>query len=147
MSYATIDDVRARLPLVTEGVRSDEQLADLLAQADALVDGYLRGAYVLPLASPVDPLVHFLALELACALTLENVYGEETPNVGGEAAASRARVTAILEAVAAGTVLLEHEKLYEPPGPATRREPLERGAAEGSAFALGPHILNGSETE
>jgi len=146
MAYTSITAVRARLPLLTEEVRSDDQVQDFIAEADAVVDAHVRVAYILPLAEPVDPLVGFAALELACGLVLENVYGEETPDDVNHPQAMKARAFQLLEAVRAGTLALAHPRLYREPTPRVDREKLA-AAPGGSIFGLGPRVLGEGEEE
>ncbi len=147
MAYTTVTEVRSRLPLVTGGVRTDAQLQDFIDQAAATVDTHLRGVYVLPLASPLDPLVRFIALDLACAATLENVFGEETPNDVGQPAALKRRALELLGAVHRGKIKLDHAAFAAPAAPALSRESLKKAAAETSVFGLGPDVLGESEKE
>jgi phage gp36-like protein len=75
MPYATLDQLTARYGegmlvmltdrgIVPRGVVDEVVVTRALADADALIDGYLAGRYVLPLAS-VPPLVAQLAAQIA----------------------------------------------------------------------------------
>jgi len=147
MAYTTVNDVRGRLPLITAEVRTDDQVADFITQAGATVDAALRGLYRLPLAGTLDPLVAFVALDLACGLLLENVFGEETPNDVALPATLKARATKVLDAVRDGSIVLEHEAAAAPGCPSWDRPSLGPGDEETSAFTLGPRVLDGTEEE
>jgi hypothetical protein len=140
MAYATVPEVRARLPLITADVRTDDQIQDFIAQAAVAVDANLRGFYVLPLRDPLDPLVAFVALDLACGLTLENVYGEDVPNDVGHPATLKDRAQRLLASLRAGEIYLEHETVGSLGKPSWARPPLRRGDGAG-VFGLGPAVL------
>jgi hypothetical protein len=145
MAYTTVSEIRARLPLVTAEVRSDAEVQNFIDQATATVDGFLRGVYVLPLATPLDPLVAFVALDLACALTLQNVYGQDAPNDAGQPAALRARAAGILQAVKGREILLDHELLAAPGAPRLARAALSGRAEGGNLFRLDAEVAGGEE--
>ncbi len=148
MAYTTVSEIRARLPLITGEVRTDEQLAGFIAQADAVVDANLRGLYVLPLRAPLDPLVAFVALDLACGLTLENVYGEDVPNDVGHPATLKDRAQRLLAALRAAEIYLEHETIGGLGKPSWARPPLRRAAGDAaSAFGLGRAVLDAGEDD
>ncbi len=111
MAYTTIAKIRERLPIITETVRSDAVLDDFIGQGDALMDGYLRTRYELPLGVPYDPLVEYVALDLACGLVLENVFGEDSPNDTRQSAILKERALRLLEQIASGELLLQHGAL------------------------------------
>lgn len=147
MAYTTVQDVRERLPFITAEVRTDAEVADFIAQAEATVDAYLRGLYYLPLQEPVDPLVSYIALDLACGLVLENVFGEDTPTDAEHPRLLKDRATRLLGAIRAGEVRLDHRGPGWTPPPTAYRPPLRDPAPGESAFRLGPHILDEEEDE
>lgn len=139
MTYITVSDVRARLPLITADVRADADVETFIAQAAAQADAALRPLYVLPLAAPIDPLITFVVLDLACGLLLENVYGADTPNDVEHPAVLKERAGRLLREVRAGNLYLHHPLLTGASFPSFARPSLE--SSEGGAFNLGPHIL------
>ena len=74
MPYCTLDDIKSkRIPESTlvdltdddnAGVVDEAVVAGTIADADELIDGYLRGRYLLPLA-PVPGLINSLSADLA----------------------------------------------------------------------------------
>lgn len=113
MAYTTIENIRERLPIITEAVRSDSVLSDFIAQGDSLVNSYLRKRYALPLETPIDSLIEYVALDLVCGLLLENVFGEDSPNDVRHSAILKGRALRLLEQVASGEILLQHEELSD----------------------------------
>ncbi|MCP4231268.1 MAG: DUF1320 domain-containing protein [bacterium] len=134
MAYTTISKIRERLPIVTETVRSNEVIDGFIAQCDALIDGYLRERYSLPLDSPADPLISYIALDLACGLVLENVFGEDSPNDVRQSAILKGRAMKLLEQIAEGAILVQHEELDSEGQPRAFRPGL--GLTAHSDFAL-----------
>jgi phage gp36-like protein len=74
-------------------------VADALADADAAIDGYLKGRYTLPL-SETPPLVRNLALAIAIYLMHRNSVSEKVRNDYNDA-------LRMLRDIAAGTVRLD----------------------------------------
>lgn len=140
MGYTSVSEIRDRLPLITPAVRTDEQVESYIEEAGAVIDGYLRKVYVLPLEEPYDPLVNYIALDLACGFLLENVYGEETPNDVGQPRLLKDRALKFLNEIRTGVILLTHEGYAAPP-PAVGRESLTSEDTERSLFSLDPDTL------
>jgi len=134
MAKTTIDQIRDRLPIVTETVRGDDALNGFISQGDALVDGHLRKRYALPLEAPVDPLIEYVALDLVCGLALENVFGEDSPNDVRQSAILKVRAIKLLEQIASGEILIQHEELGSGVRPRTFRPALD--STGHSDFAL-----------
>lgn len=84
MSYATLDDLVSRygeeeLVQITgpaSGVIDGAVVAGALADADAMIDGYLAGRYPLPLAS-VPPNLTLIACAVARYLVWKDLASEE----------------------------------------------------------------------
>lgn len=119
MSYATLDQLTARYGegmlvmltdrgIVPRGVIDDTVVDRALADADAVIDGYLAGRYVLPLAA-VPPLV----AQLAAQLTIWNLH-VTTP----EAKITDEKDAAIaqLKDIAKGVIRLPNAAGLEPSG-------------------------------
>ncbi|UCE26829.1 MAG: DUF1320 family protein [Candidatus Coatesbacteria bacterium] len=141
MAYVNVSDVRERLPLITDSVRTDAQIERFIDDAGAVVDGYLRGVYELPLGEPVDPLVGYIALELTCGLVLENVYGEESPNDVAQPRLLKNRALAFLDDIRSGRILLDHDAYPAGNAPAVARESVLSGDTERSLFSVDPDVL------
>ncbi len=141
MAYTSVSDVRERLPLITAAVRTDDQVESFIADAGAIIDGYLRGVYDLPLADPFDPLIVYIALELTCGLVLENVYGEESPNDVAQPRLLKERAFRLLEEIRSDRILLAHDAFTEGGAPAVTRESLLTDDTERSLFSLDPDTL------
>jgi phage gp36-like protein len=141
MAYISVSDVRERLPLITEAVRTDIQIEGFIDDAGAVFDGYLRGVYVLPLSESVDPLVKYLVLELTCGLVLENVYGEESPNDVAQPRLLKERVLTLLEDMQSGRILLDHDAYLGESAPAVTRENVLPDDTEQSLFSIDPDVL------
>jgi hypothetical protein len=133
MAYTTVAAVRARLPLITTEVQSDALLTDYIAQADAEVDARLRAIYAVPFPSP-DSLVRYISLELACAQTLENVYGSSVPDGAEVPARMRERANALLDGIASGYILLAGVTQKSASGPTVHTEGLTRDREGKSEF-------------
>jgi phage gp36-like protein len=134
MAYTTVSEVRERLPIITETVRNDTVIQDFIAQGDALIDGYLRDRYSLPLNPPTDPLISYIALDLVCGLVLENVFGEDSPNDVRQSAILKGRAFRLLAQIAEGAILLQHDELDSEGQPRAFRPGL--GSTALSDFAL-----------
>jgi phage gp36-like protein len=141
MAYISVSDVRERLPLITEAVRTDAQIEGFIDDAGSVVDGYLRGVYVLPLGEPVDPLVTYLALELTCGLVLENVYGEESPNDVAQPRLLKERALIFLDDIRSGRILLDHDAYLGESAPTIARESILSEDTERSLFSVDGDVL------
>lgn len=139
MAYSTVASVRARMPLITTEVQSDALITDYIAQADAEIDARLRASYAVPFPSP-DSLVRYISLELACAQTLENVYGSSVPEGAEVPARMRERARALLDGILAGSILLGGVTQKSASGPAVHTEGLTRDAEGKSEFWVDPEV-------
>jgi phage gp36-like protein len=145
MIYVSISDVRERLPLITEAVRTDAQIESFIDDVDAVTDGYLRGVYVLPLIDPIDPLITYVALELTCGLVLENVYGEESPNDVAQPRFLKERALRLLDGMRSGRILLDHGAYPGESAPAVTRESVLSEDTERSLFSVDSDVLGPAE--
>lgn len=141
MAYISVSDVRERLPLITEAVRTDTQIESFIDDAGSVVDGYLRGVYVLPLGEPVDSLVTYLALEFTCGFVLENVYGEESPNDVAQPRLLKERALTFLDDIRSGRILLDHDAHVGGSTPAVTRESVLSEDTERSLFSVDGDVL------
>lgn len=141
MAYISVSDVRERLPLITEAVRAGAQIESFIDDAGSVVDGYLKGVYVLPLSEPVDTLVTYLALELTCGLVLENVYGEESPNDVAQPRLLKERALTFLDDIRTGRILLDHDAYLGESAPAVTRESVLSEDTERSLFSVDGDVL------
>ncbi len=141
MVYVSVSDVRERLPLISDAVRTDAQIEGFIDDAGAVVDGYLRGVYELPLSEPIDPLVAYAALELTCGLVLENVYGEESPNDVAQPRLLKERALAFLDDIRSGRILLDHDAYPAGSTPTVTRESVSSDDTERSLFSVDPDVL------
>jgi phage gp36-like protein len=141
MAYVSVSDVRERLPLVTEAVRTDAQIGGFIDDAGSVVDGHLRGIYVLPLSEPVDALVTYLALELACGLVLENVYGEESPNDVAQPRLLKERALTFLDDIRSRRISLNHDAFLGESAPTVTRESILSEDTERSLFSVDGDVL------
>jgi hypothetical protein len=139
MAYSTVASVRARLPLITTEIQSDALLTDYIAQADAEIDARLRASYAVPFPNP-DSLVRYISLELACAQTLENVYGSSVPEGAEVPARMRERARALLDGILAGSILLGGVTQKSASGPAIHTEGLTRDSEGKSEFWVDPEV-------
>jgi hypothetical protein len=139
MAYTTVASVRARLPLITTEVQSDALITDYIAQADAEVDARLRAVYAVPFPNP-DSLVRYISLELACATTLENVYGSSVPEGAEVPVRMQERAKTLLDGIAAGSILLAGVTQRSTSGPAVHTEGLTRDAEGKSEFWVDPEV-------
>lgn len=139
MAYSTVAAIRARLPLITSEVLSDVLITDFIAQADAEIDARLRASYAVPFPSP-DSLVRYISLELACAQTLENVYGSSVPEGAEVPARMRERARTLLDGIAAGSILLSGVTQKSASGPAVHTEGLTRDTEGKSEFWVDPEV-------
>lgn len=105
MSYTNTEQIRSRLPQVTEEILADDQIESLISQADTVVNGYLRLKYELPLTE-ADSLIRYISLELSCAAVLEMVYGQSEPENAALAVRLRERAIDLLKSIAGGEILL-----------------------------------------
>lgn len=117
MSYATLSDLVDRYGegmlvmltdrgIVPRGVVDETVVARALADADALIDGYLGGRYVLPLAS-TPPLVAQIAAQIAiCNLHVTT----PEPKIAAEKDAAIAQ----LRDIARGVILLPNAAGIQP---------------------------------
>ena len=119
MSYATLSDLVDRYgegmlvmltdrAIVPRGMVDEAVVARALADADALVDGYLAGRYVLPL-SAVPPLVAQIAAQIA----ISNLH-VTTPEP--KIAAEKDAAIAQLRDIAKGVILLPSSAGDQPSG-------------------------------
>lgn len=109
MSYASLDELTARygesflVDLTDRGAPPgaiDESAVDrALADADALIDGYLKGRYALPL-SVTPPLIIDLALKIA-------IYNLHRSAVADKIAADYAAALKTLAGIGSGLIRLD----------------------------------------
>ncbi|HBE44269.1 MAG TPA: DUF1320 domain-containing protein [Deltaproteobacteria bacterium] len=110
MSYCTIDDIKRMLPeqdiiMLTNdastGTVDMDVVADAIAYADQLIDGYLRGRYTLPLST-----VPSFLKKLSIDLVIFYLYGRrpeiENENIGKK----YTNTLKILEQIQAGKITL-----------------------------------------
>lgn len=104
MLYTSLPEIKVRFPLEEVGITLEEA-HKAMTNAEHLVDGYLRGLYVLPLEGDIDPLLNYVASELAFGL-MEEV---------GSAQHSFFKVRALnlLEDIRTGKVVLTHHRCAE----------------------------------
>lgn len=87
MSYCTLADLVSQFgtPMLVEatdraevatGEIDEAAIARAIASADALIDGYLKGRYKLPIADPVPPLLTELSMTVALYKAHPNVASE-----------------------------------------------------------------------
>lgn len=108
MTYATIDDIKARfgeedLVYLTDrdgdGVIDQTAVDAALADAQATIDGYLRARYALPLDTVPD-----LLRRIAAVLAWWNLHGGRAPE---DVDALKADVEAKLDKVAKGRIAID----------------------------------------
>jgi len=139
MAYSTVASVRARLPLITTEIQSDALITDYIAQADAEIDARLRSSYAVPFPNP-DSLVRYISLELACAETMENVYGSSVPEGAEVPARMRERAGALLDGILTGSILLGGVTQKSASGPAVHTEGLTHDTEGKSEFWVDPEV-------
>jgi len=125
--YSVLADVLARLPhenlvQLTDdeqtGTVSLSRVMDAIADADALIDGYLRGRYSLPLAIPVPALVRKLSVDLA----IYHLYSRRLELVMPESMLERHKnATKALERIQGGIITLTAADKSDIPAPGEYR--------------------------
>jgi phage gp36-like protein len=119
MAYSTQADIEKRIPKQDlEDLTDDKDLktpdaviiAEAIADADVLIDAYLRGRYAVPM-SPVPGFVKRLSIDLAVFYVYERRFNLSTP----EGASDRyKRAVEFLEAIAEGTAKLPASTVEAP---------------------------------
>jgi phage gp36-like protein len=139
MPYCTLDDIKSkRIPEGTlvqltddadTGTVDETVVAGIIGDADELIDGYLRGRYVLPL-EPMAGIVKTLSVDVS----VYNLYGRrpefDTPKAVGEKYTAAVK---ILEGIQAGKITLGSAGVTSP----TPVEPADgmRVSAPGKVFS------------
>lgn len=144
MPYSTMQSVRTALAAggVMDGTSaaslSDADIQDKIAEADALIDGYLTARYALPIAGTVPPIVQMVSRDLAASYATATYLGSipllPTHPVQVKAGAA----TATLEKIRTGDIMLSL------PGAGAEQRtdnPAVENAYEGSMFSLGQFNL------
>lgn len=127
MPYSVLADVLARLPYENLVQLTDDEQAgtvnlsrvmDAIADADALIDGYLRGRHSLPLAIPAPALVRKLSVDLA----IYHLYSRRLELVMPESMLERHKnATKALERIQSGTITLTAADKSDIPAPGEYR--------------------------
>lgn len=117
-AYATTDDVRLVVARDQDKARStaelgDDQLDAAIEDAQAQVDGYLRGSYETPF-DPVPALVKSLTVDIACYLAGLNYYQETELLASAPLALRYARAIALLTDISMGKIQLDNGDGGEP---------------------------------
>ena len=141
MAYCTVEQVRERLPLITVDVRDDESVTGFIGQAEAIVDGELASRFQLPLPEEETSLIHYICLDLACGLLLENVYGSDVPVVSELAGVLVTRAQELLRELVKGRILLPGAESQGDNPLRVERRSLEREECRGSQFYAPEEIL------
>jgi len=108
--YCTLEDIKKIIPEETVvqltdvadlGVIDAEKVAEAIASADAIIDGYCAGRYLLPFA-----VVPAIVKPIAIDLTVYNLYAIRVETMPDVREKNRANAIRLLEHIAAGKVRL-----------------------------------------
>jgi phage gp36-like protein len=141
--YETVDNIRARLPKITDEIRDDAFVQSCITEAMAEVDAYLSRRYSTPLEEPPDPIITYITSSLAQSLLLESVYSSETPFIGDLVGSLRERAEFLLVMIAKGKINLKDAEIIQSTGAEITREELSDTLTENSEFSVPDEVLRG----
>ena len=112
MAYATTEDLikaitREKVTLYSDdgstGGVNEPNVARAISDADAVIDGYLRSRYTVPLEAPVPAIIATISVDLAALNLAQRRYPDKLSEAMSE---RRANAMRILERIASGTITL-----------------------------------------
>jgi phage gp36-like protein len=105
LSYCTIADIRRESGFVNNTNLADARVTETGERAQSEVESYLRGVYTLPLSSTPD-LIEYITMLLASGYLLIREYGPESRDTDKDGYKKCAEARALLQQIAAKTLLL-----------------------------------------
>jgi len=132
--YETVENIRKRLPRITEDIRTDEFIESCILEAQSEIDGRIGVRYSVPLTEPIDPIITYITSSIAQSLVLESVYASDTPFIGDLVASLRERASVLLGMIAEGKITIIGGSHKKSPGVSTRRDGLSVTTSDESEF-------------
>ena len=120
MAYSDVDDLIAAISREKVVAYSDDgstgginatNVARAIADADAVIDGYLRTRYSVPLASPAPAIITSISIDRAVFALLQRRYPDKLSEAMND---RRANAMRLLERIASGMITLPSATTAQP---------------------------------